>query len=72
MKYQVGRLTNFHADDPVFDEYKDAIECALKKNKEDKWSEVPIAVWASQEDGSELLAIICEGTTFTPYGGGHG
>ncbi|MCP4539446.1 MAG: hypothetical protein GY832_20100 [Chloroflexi bacterium] len=59
--YQVGILLNFSEDDPVVSDLDEAIQKAyalsLSKNE-------PAAVWASQEEGSELLYIVHQGSIF--------
>lgn len=59
MKYQVGNLINYADDDPVFDDRQEAIEWAQTLSERDY--EGFVGLWASQDDGGELLAIFHAG-----------
>lgn len=54
MRYQAGSLIHYESDDPTFDTKEEA-EAYIVKHFQ--FSDGPGALWTSQDDGSELLAI---------------
>lgn len=65
MSYQVGNLQCIDRGDPTFEHYHDAIRSALAWETEESWDPgETIGVWTSQEEGSELVAIIYQGQVF--------
>ena len=64
--YQVGDLLAFQENDPVFTgecAYSAALAQALTWSE--KNTDTPYGLWTSQDDGSELLAIVHNGEVFT-------
>lgn len=60
--YQVGHLTHFEEDDPVYNSYEAAIHAAMSRSASEKGS--PIAIWSGQGEGSELLVIVVNEEVF--------
>ena len=64
--YQVGDLTAFQANDPVFTgecAYIQALTQALSRSVENQ--DTPYGLWTTPDDGSELLVIVHNGEVFT-------
>ena len=59
-KFQVGHLTNFETDDPLFDTREDAEKHA---QQEFPLSDFPVGLW--RFDGGELLGIWYQGEWYT-------
>ena len=60
MRYQSGQLTNPKESDKTFDTYSAAVLNVTHASETQ-----PQGVWTSQEDGSELVAIIWEREAYT-------
>lgn len=60
-RHQIGHLELFQKDDPIFDSYNAAIDAAMQKSQDD---ESAFGIW--HYDTGELVAIVHEGTLFTP------
>ena len=64
--YQVGDLTAFQENDPVFTgecAYIQALTQALAWSVEN--ADTPYGLWTTPDDGSELLRIVYNGEVFT-------
>jgi hypothetical protein len=60
MSYQIGHLEYPKKDDPEIGSFREAIKQAQDNSIDDNiW-----AVWTSQAEGSELMAIIYGGEVF--------
>jgi len=61
VQYQVGHLTFFEKDDPLFD----SLEAAMTYVRRDfSHSDHPMGVWTDHTGGNELIAIYHEGKWF--------
>ncbi len=58
--YQVGSLLYYKQDDPTFEDREEAIDYAVDWSVDDD----AYGVWAGQDEGSELLAIVYQGEVF--------
>lgn len=59
-KYQVGFLMGYESDDPEYGDWDSALSYALHIGQIDE----TIGIWSSQDEGSDLLAIIYQGEVF--------
>ena len=60
MGFQSGKLINPSEDDPTFDTYSKAVLHVTNDSER-----APMGVWTSQEEGSELIAIIWNREAYT-------
>ena len=61
MSFQIGRLQFPEERDPIIDDYWEAVAEAERRSIDDSvW-----AVWTSQKEGSEIMAIIYGGAAYT-------
>lgn len=59
--FQVGDLTNYQSDDPVFESEEDAIGYAVK---EFEYWDQPVGIW--EKDSGDLLHIYHGAQLFSP------
>jgi hypothetical protein len=62
--YQVGDLHHYGKDDPVFDNWDDAVKHAFTEITGNGYLDIAAGIWSGQDEGSELLAIVYQGEVF--------